>query len=231
VTRTVSPPRPSLPLTPICSRYTNLPHVLRAAGLSQHFRTLLQLIPMSSTQVEDQTGTDEIHMAELTNSINLESRQDSPSSATADARVSLSFSVGIKLTSAAFAFFCAGTNDGSLGALVPYLLRGYSVGTGSVSKLYGIAFAGWAVAAVIGGCMRVSVGVGGTLIIGASLQLLAHALRVWVCPFTLPRAHVSILVLTNSLESSIWSLQHNFLLCRAGYGFPGCTGQHFCNHS
>ncbi|KFY19682.1 hypothetical protein V491_04288, partial [Pseudogymnoascus sp. VKM F-3775] len=42
----------------------------------------------------------------------------------------------LKLTSAAFAFFTAGINDGSLGALVPYILRTYGIATGSVAILY-----------------------------------------------------------------------------------------------
>lgn len=42
----------------------------------------------------------------------------------------------IKLISACFSFFVAGTNDGSVGALVPYIIRDYSVTTAIVSSVY-----------------------------------------------------------------------------------------------
>lgn len=35
----------------------------------------------------------------------------------------------LKIVAAGFSFFFAGTNDGSLGPLVPYILRTYHVGT------------------------------------------------------------------------------------------------------
>lgn len=88
--------------------------------------------------------------------------------------------VKLKLASAAFAFFTAGINDGSLGALVPYILRTYGISTGSVAILYACAFAGWFVAAIVGGICRAKLGNGGVLMLGALLQLLSHVLRVWV---------------------------------------------------
>ncbi|KFY40598.1 hypothetical protein V495_05340 [Pseudogymnoascus sp. VKM F-4514 (FW-929)] len=91
----------------------------------------------------------------------------------------------LKLASAAFAFFTAGVNDGSLGALVPYILRTYSISTGSVAILYACAFAGWFVAAIVGGICRTKLGNGGVLMLGALLQLLTHVLRVWTPPFAL----------------------------------------------
>jgi len=42
-----------------------------------------------------------------------------------------------KLISAGFSFFVAGTNDGSMGALLPYILRDYHIGTSLVAVLYG----------------------------------------------------------------------------------------------
>lgn len=39
----------------------------------------------------------------------------------------------LKLASAGLSFFCAGMNDGSLGALVPYILRHYDINTDLVS--------------------------------------------------------------------------------------------------
>lgn len=42
----------------------------------------------------------------------------------------------IKIVVAGFSFFFAGTNDGSLGALTPYILRSYHVGTQYVALMY-----------------------------------------------------------------------------------------------
>lgn len=88
----------------------------------------------------------------------------------------------VKLASAAFAFFTAGVNDGSLGALVPYILRTYDIATGSIAILFASAFTGWAVAALIAGLTRAKFGSGGVLMLGALMQLLSHVLRVWVSP-------------------------------------------------
>jgi hypothetical protein len=41
-----------------------------------------------------------------------------------------------KTVAAGFSFFFAGTNDGSLGALTPYILRTYDVGTQYVALMY-----------------------------------------------------------------------------------------------
>jgi hypothetical protein len=41
-----------------------------------------------------------------------------------------------KIVAAGFSFFFAGTNDGSLGALTPYILRTYHVGTQYVALMY-----------------------------------------------------------------------------------------------
>lgn len=86
----------------------------------------------------------------------------------------------LKLASAAFAFFTAGVNDGSLGALVPYILHTYSISTGSIAIVFACAFAGWAVAALVAGLSRTKLGSGGVLMLGALLQVLTHVLRVWV---------------------------------------------------
>lgn len=99
----------------------------------------------------------------------------------------ITFLIAMKLSSACFAFFVAGINDGSLGSLIPYMLSGYRIGTGSVSILYASAFAGWAVAALVGGYIRAYTGAGGALVSGAAVQLLAQILRVWVCYLFHPR--------------------------------------------
>lgn len=41
----------------------------------------------------------------------------------------------LKLLSAGFSFFVAGTNDGSIGALIPYILSSYHIGTSIIAIL------------------------------------------------------------------------------------------------
>jgi fucose permease len=126
---------------------------------------------------------EEIPMTLLASSIpqdQLEVQPEPPSSVVAETQSQLTVPIALKLGSAAFAFFVAGVNDGSLGALLPYALRGYHISTGSVAILYGTAFAGWVVAALVGGYVRAHIGSGGALVLGASSQLVAFALRVWV---------------------------------------------------
>ena len=110
----------------------------------------------------------------------LEQQPHSISPVVTDAQTPLTLQAALKLASAASAFFVAGANDGSLGALLPYALRGYGISTGSVAILYGTAFTEWVVAALIGGYVRAYIGFGGALVFGASSQLVAYALRIWV---------------------------------------------------
>jgi fucose permease len=91
----------------------------------------------------------------------------------------------LKVISAAFCFFNAGVNDGSLGALIPYILRSYNISTAWMAIPYGVGFFGWLQAGIFGGYLRVTLGAGGYLILGAALQLLAQILRFWVPPFGL----------------------------------------------
>jgi hypothetical protein len=42
----------------------------------------------------------------------------------------------MKLFSAGFSFFVAGTNDGSMGALLPYMLQDYNIGTSLIALMY-----------------------------------------------------------------------------------------------
>jgi fucose permease len=83
-----------------------------------------------------------------------------------------------KLISCAFAFFLAGVNDGSVGALIPYMLRSYGISTGSVTLTYAASFPGWIVVAVIGGYVSGRIGLGGTLVLGAASQLLGQVIRI-----------------------------------------------------
>ncbi|KAJ5450039.1 Major facilitator superfamily domaingeneral substrate transporter [Penicillium daleae] len=99
-----------------------------------------------------------------------------------------------KLLSAGVSFFMAGINDGSLGSLVPYIIRSYAIDTNMVAILntisqiptrYGVTFFGWLFAAISNSfiCQRLDLGI--ILSLGATLQILAHVLRTWLPPFPL----------------------------------------------
>ncbi|KAK4500495.1 hypothetical protein PRZ48_008684 [Zasmidium cellare] len=93
--------------------------------------------------------------------------------------------IRLKVFSAAFCFLNAGINDGSLGALIPYILRHYDISTAWMAIPYGTAFTGWLVAALIGGYARVTLGTGGVIVAGAVLQFLTQVFRFWFPPFGL----------------------------------------------
>ena len=111
--------------------------------------------------------------------------QGQPNSTQAITPLEVTTPVIIKVVSAAFCFFNAGVNDGSLGALIPYILRGYNISTAKMAIPYGVGFFGWLLAAIFGGYLRAALGTGGYLIAGAALQLLAQVLRFWKPPFGL----------------------------------------------
>ncbi|KAL2808255.1 major facilitator superfamily domain-containing protein [Aspergillus granulosus] len=91
----------------------------------------------------------------------------------------------LKLISSGFSFFVAGVNDGSLGALIPYIRQEYDINTDMVSILYGTTFAGWLVVALTNSYLSQYFDLGALLLLGAALQVVAHALRVWLPPFPL----------------------------------------------
>ena len=108
----------------------------------------------------------------------------------------------LKVTSAAFCFFNTGVNDGSIGALIPYILRGYNISTGWMAIPYGVAFFAWVIAAIFGGCLRVTLGTGGYLIVGAALQFLAQVLRFWVPPFGVFAVSFFVVALGQAFQDS-----------------------------
>jgi hypothetical protein len=61
------------------------------------------------------------------------SLDDARNVASAEQPTLLSRKVILKLLSSGFSFFVAGTIDGSLGPLIPYMLRSYNVGTSFIS--------------------------------------------------------------------------------------------------
>ncbi|KAF6815640.1 Bypass of stop codon protein 6-like protein 5 [Colletotrichum plurivorum] len=89
----------------------------------------------------------------------------------------------LKLIAAGFGFFVSGVNDGSVGPLLPYMLRDYNISTAVVSIIYGANFLGWFLAALTNTHLRELFDLGGLLVFGAVFQLAAHALRVWRPPF------------------------------------------------
>jgi hypothetical protein len=90
-----------------------------------------------------------------------------------------------KLISANFAIFVAGMNDSSTGALIPYLQPAYDIGLLFVALVYLINFSGWLVAAFTNVHLTARLGMGGVLVFGAVVQMLAYCLMFWVspCPF------------------------------------------------
>ncbi|KAK4151845.1 bypass of stop codon protein 6 [Chaetomidium leptoderma] len=84
-----------------------------------------------------------------------------------------------KLISTGFSFFVAGVNDGSLGALIPYVIRSYGITTALVSALYAATLAGWLAAALTSTHLAQRLRLGYLLGLGALLQTAAHALRCW----------------------------------------------------
>ncbi|KAM0465889.1 hypothetical protein ACHAPV_000836 [Trichoderma viride] len=91
----------------------------------------------------------------------------------------------LRLSSISLAFFVAGTNDGSIGALIPYVIREYNVSTAIVSSVYGANFFGWLFAAFANTHLCQYLNLGAMLALGALFQIIAHALRSWGPPFGL----------------------------------------------
>jgi fucose permease len=88
----------------------------------------------------------------------------------------------LKLLSAGFSFFVAGVNDGSIGALIPYVIRSYGITTAVISSLYAASLGGWVFAAVTNTHLSLPLDLGAMLVLGAVLQTLAQALRSWPTP-------------------------------------------------
>ncbi|KEF62202.1 uncharacterized protein A1O9_00174 [Exophiala aquamarina CBS 119918] len=93
----------------------------------------------------------------------------------------------LKLACAGFSFFYAGTNDGTIGPLLPYILRRYNISTGLVTVTYGATFIGWVLSALTNTHLTTTLRLrlGATLSLGAILQLVAQLLRFWNPPFPL----------------------------------------------
>ena len=94
-----------------------------------------------------------------------------------------------KILSAGVSFFVAGVNDGSLGSLIPYVIRSYGIGTSMVAVLYvhnptqtnlssdihfyyryGVTFCGWLFAALSNSFICQYLDLGAMLALGATFQ-------------------------------------------------------------
>ncbi|KIW17648.1 hypothetical protein PV08_04843 [Exophiala spinifera] len=93
----------------------------------------------------------------------------------------------LKLICAGFSFFYAGTNDGTTGPLIPYMLRNYHASTALITVIYVGTFIGWFISALTNTHLTTTLrlSLGATLLLGAGLQLLAQLLRFWGPPFPL----------------------------------------------
>ncbi|KAI9147112.1 Bypass of stop codon protein-like protein [Paramyrothecium foliicola] len=110
---------------------------------------------------------------------------DEPHHAQSKTLLGLDMPTLLKVASASFSFLIAGVNDGSVGAIIPYVIREYNVNTAIVSSVYGATFAGWVFAALTNTLLYQYLDLGSMLALGATFQILAHALRAWMPPFAL----------------------------------------------
>ncbi|KAF7884190.1 uncharacterized protein EAF02_004526 [Botrytis sinoallii] len=146
---------------------------------------------MSQTQTIHQSLSTEVPLSVLRPEA-VSSSQNTPSRPLSDPSSSplestSNFALILKITSSILAFFTAGLNDGSLGSLIPYILDTYSLSTSSIAFLYLSCFLGWVIAAITIPFLQthLRLGIGGILLLGASLQLLTQFIRIWGSPWPL----------------------------------------------
>ncbi|CAG9990637.1 unnamed protein product [Clonostachys byssicola] len=76
----------------------------------------------------------------------------------------------LKFLTASFSFFVAGVNDGSVGALIPYVIRQYNINTAQTSALYATNFAGWFISAIINTHLTQFFHLGSMMLLGACTE-------------------------------------------------------------
>ncbi|KJR85174.1 MFS transporter [Sporothrix schenckii 1099-18] len=138
---------------------------------------------MSSTQTQTKQG--DVIPLETLEVADKSLQDDGHGTTTTTTAARMSRSTQLKILSAGFSFFVAGINDGSIGALFPYILQDYGITTAIASSVYGANFVGWFVAALSNTHLCQHLSLGAMLLLGAVLQTLAHALRPWHPPFAL----------------------------------------------
>jgi len=68
--------------------------------------------------------------------VSLNAPQSPPDEEIDEGETGLTTNSILKLVAASFGYFFAGTNDGSLGALTPYIIRTYAIGTQHIALMY-----------------------------------------------------------------------------------------------
>ena len=68
--------------------------------------------------------------------VSLNAPQSPSEEETDEGKTGLTTNTILKLIAASFGYFFAGTNDGSLGALTPYIIRTYAIGTQHIALMY-----------------------------------------------------------------------------------------------
>ncbi|EPS39576.1 hypothetical protein H072_6646 [Dactylellina haptotyla CBS 200.50] len=84
-----------------------------------------------------------------------------------------------------FSLWMAGFQDGSTGALIPYLKIRYDIGLAFVALVYISTFLGWFTAAMVNVHLIGRLGMGGVLFAGSILQLVQYSLQCWQPPYPL----------------------------------------------
>ncbi|XEU97437.1 hypothetical protein FSHL1_002723 [Fusarium sambucinum] len=125
-----------------------------------------------------------IELCQVSEQPNVRGDATSPDSTGPESK-SLGRVVYFKILSACFSFLVAGVNDGSVGALIPYMIRDYDINTAIVSSVYAATFRGWLCSAMINTHLCQLMDMGAIMTVGASCQLLGHALRTFKPPFPL----------------------------------------------
>ncbi|KAF9881257.1 putative mfs transporter protein [Colletotrichum karsti] len=137
---------------------------------------------MSSTQVISAEGAAQRSQPPETHELRDLSQKPSPTdhaSPQAEAPESNTKTPVLKIVVSGYSFFISGVNDGTLGPLIPYILKGFRVGTGEIAIMYGCTFAGWALAAVLNPIFAKYSPLGFILATGALFQLASHCMRPW----------------------------------------------------
>ncbi|KAF3182035.1 hypothetical protein TWF225_006531 [Orbilia oligospora] len=97
----------------------------------------------------------------------------------------MEYNVRWKTAATFFSLWMAGFQDGSTGALIPYLKVRYDIGLAFVALVYISTFLGWFTAAMINVHLIGKLGMGGVLFVGSILQLTQYVLQCWQPPYPL----------------------------------------------
>ncbi|KAK6525354.1 hypothetical protein TWF694_005493 [Orbilia ellipsospora] len=108
-----------------------------------------------------------------------------PDGAVAAHNTAMERNIRWKTAATFFSLWMAGFQDGSTGALIPYLKVRYNIGLAFVAMVYIATFLGWFTAAMANVHLIAKLGMGGVLFFGSILQLAQYALQCWQPPYPL----------------------------------------------